>query len=77
MASDVRGTDRPGLTDTHDDTTGTTSTSTKAPFTQDADHLATTSTKIMEHTVANGSVHTARKQHQRICVHICMLPRPV
>ncbi len=39
--------------------------SPKAPFTQDAEHLATMGPQIMEHTVANESVHTARKQHHK------------
>ncbi len=43
----------------------------KAPFTQDAEHVATTCMQIMEHTAVNGSVHTAHKQHQRICMQIC------
>ncbi len=39
-----------------------------APFTQDA-HAQL---KQMGPVVVNGSVHTARKQHQRICVRICV-----
>ncbi len=30
-----------------------------------------TRTQIMEHTIANGSVHTGCKKHQRVCMHIC------
>ncbi len=26
----------------------------------------------MEYTVVNGSVHTAHKQHQRVCVQMCL-----
>ena len=33
-------------------------------------HLATAQ-QIMEHMVVNGSVHTARKQYQRVCMQIC------
>ncbi len=29
-------------------------------------------TQIMEHIVVNGSVHTACKQHQRVCKQICV-----
>ncbi len=28
--------------------------------------------QIVEHTVVNGSVHTACKQHQRVCTQICL-----
>ncbi len=28
--------------------------------------------QIMEHIVVNGSVHTACKQHQRVCLQICV-----
>ena len=52
----------------------------EAPFTQDAEHLATTHTQIIEHTAVNASVHTDGTQHQRIlCANLYanVLPRPV
>ena len=43
----------------------------QAPFTQDAEHLATRTCKLyMEHTAVNGSVHTGCKQHKRVCTQI-------
>ena len=40
----------------------------QVPFTQDAVHLTRRQTQTMEHT---WSVHTARKQHQKIYTQIC------
>ncbi len=44
----------------------------KAPFTQDAEHLAEGTTQAMGYIAANGSVHTGCTQHQRVCTQICV-----
>ena len=44
----------------------------KGLFKQDAEHLAEGTMQTVEHIVANGSVHTASKQNQRICMQTCV-----